>query len=390
MIDGQPLACFQPFIDTATGLIAGVEALGRLRQPDGSLQSVGPLFLDSSVSPTTLRRLDRQLREDALQRLHEAPPEWFLSLNISPRWISRLRPGQPLPSLKQLQRSGIPAERIVFEITELGGASQRLADVVARYREAGARIAIDDFGAGYSQLDRVLALQPDILKLDMRLFQAAARGGPSGEVVKALAQMAEKTGCWIIAEGVETEAELDFALECGARYVQGYLFAAPRLDFFQTDAFVQRFALLRDRYVQSKLAERARLMTLRRNLNQLMARLRAWAESGAPASSLASLEQYPWLLRIYQCDRNGTQITPNLQWGPDGWREDASYRGHNWSWRPYFYQLLAEGWEERRLTLSTTYRDATTNQYCLTAGQFIDNGRRLLLVDIDAAGLAMD
>ncbi|WP_028627176.1 EAL domain-containing protein [Metapseudomonas resinovorans] len=389
MIDGQPLACFQPFIDTATGLIAGVEALGRLRQPDGTLQSVGPLFLDSRVSPTALRRLDRQLREDALRRLHEAPSEWFLSLNISPRWISRLRPGQTLPSLKQLQRFGVPAERIVFEITELGGASQRLADVVARYREAGARIAIDDFGAGYSQLDRVLALQPDILKLDMRLFQAAARGGPSGEVVKALAQMAEKTGCWIIAEGVETEAELDFALECGARYVQGYLFAEPRLEFFETDAFVQRFALLRDRYVQSKLAERARLMTLRRSLNQLMSRLRAWAESGAPTSSLVSPEDYPWLLRIYQCDRNGTQITPNLHWGPGGWQEDASYRGHNWSWRPYFYQLLAEGWEERRLTLSTTYRDATTNQYCLTAGQFIDNGRRLLLVDIDAAGLAM-
>ncbi|WP_342244517.1 EAL domain-containing protein [Pseudomonas sp. OTU5201] len=388
MIDGQPLACFQPFIDTATGLIAGVEALGRLRQPDGTLQSVGPLFLDSRVPPTALRRLDRHLREDALRRLHEAPSEWFLSLNISPRWISRLRPGQTLPSLKQLQRFGVPAERIVFEITELGGASQRLADVVARYREAGARIAIDDFGAGYSQLDRVLALQPDILKLDMRLFQAAARGGPSGEVVKALAQMAEKTGCWIIAEGVETEAELDFALECGARYVQGYLFAEPRLEFFETDAFVQRFALLRDRYVQSKLVERARLMTLRHSLNQLMSRLRAWAESGAPTSSLASPEDYPWLLRIYQCDRNGTQITPNLHWGPGGWHEDASYRGHNWSWRPYFYQLLAEGWEERRLTLSTTYRDATTNQYCLTAGQFIDNGRRLLLVDIDAAGLA--
>ncbi|MFZ6049632.1 EAL domain-containing protein [Pseudomonas sp. CR3202] len=391
MIDGQPLACFQPFIDTATGLIAGVEALGRLRQADGSLQSVGPLFADSRLSPWALRRLDRQLREDALQRFdHEAPADWFLSLNISPRWISRLRPGQTLPSLKQLQRFGVPAQRIVFEITELGGASQRLTDVVARYREAGARIAIDDFGAGYSQLDRVLALQPDILKLDMRLFQAAARGGPSGEVVKALAQMAEKTGCWIIAEGVETEAELDFALECGARYVQGYLFAAPRLEFFAADAFAQRFARLRDCYVQGKLAERARLMTLQRRLNELMGQLRPWAEAGGPLPKLAAEDVHPWLLRIYQCDRNGAQITPNLQWRAGRWVDDPDFLGHNWSWRPYFHQLLAEGWAERRLTLSNTYRDATTNQYCLTAGQFIDDGRRLLLVDVDAACLAKD
>nr|WP_274705976.1 MULTISPECIES: EAL domain-containing protein [unclassified Pseudomonas] len=387
VIDGQPLACFQPFIDTATGLIAGVEALGRLRQADGQLASVGPLFADPRTPAIALRRLDRQIRDNALSRLHEAPPDWFLSLNMSPRWISRLRAGQALPSLRQLARHGVDPQRIVFEITELGGNDQRLAEVVARYREAGARIAIDDFGAGYSQLDRVLALQPDILKLDMRLFQAAALGGPSSDVVKALAQMAEKTGCWIIAEGVETEAQLNFALECGSRYVQGFLFARAQEAFFPTDAFVQRFAELRQRYVRQKLAERGRLMQMRQQLTELMSILQAWAQAHAPLSALPKLDAFPWLLRFYQCDRHGTQLTPNLEWRQQGWVADNRYLGHNWSWRPYFYHLLAEGWEERRLTLSSTYRDATSNQYCLTAGQFFDNGERLLLIDIDAAGL---
>lgn len=387
LIDGQPIACFQPFIDTATGLIAGVEALGRMRQADGQLLSVGPLFVDPKIPPATLRRLDRQIRDDALARLPEAPADWFLSLNISPRWISRLRPNQPLPSLKQLQQHGVDPHRVVFEITELSGGNQRLPEVVARYREAGARIAIDDFGAGYSQLDRVLALQPDILKLDMRLFQQAARGGPSGEVVKALAQMAEKTGCWIIAEGVETEAELDFALECGARFVQGYLFARPALDFPASDAYLDAFGQWRDRYVQRKLSERARLVQLRQQLAELVANLRPWAEGGARLASLPTPDGFPRLLRVYQCDRHGTQISPNLEWNGLFWKEDRRYVGHNWSWRPYFYQLLAEGWEERRLTLSNTYRDATSNQYCMTAGQFIDQGRRLLLIDIDAEGL---
>jgi len=279
VIDGQPLACFQPFIDTATGRIAGVEALGRLRQTDGRLASVGPLFADPRTPAIALRRLDRQIRDNALSRLHEAPNDWFLGLNMSPRWINRLRAGQALPSLKQLSRHDVDPRRIVFEITELGGDIQRLADVVTRYRQAGARIAIDDFGAGYSQLDRVLALQPDILKLDMRLFQAAALGGPSSDVVKALAQMAEKTGCWIIAEGVETEAQLNFALECGSRYVQGYLFAGAQTDFFATDAFVERFAQLRQRYVQQKLAERGRLMLMRQHLCELMAILQTWAQA---------------------------------------------------------------------------------------------------------------
>lgn len=387
MIDGQPLACFQPFIDTATGRIAGVEALGRLRQDDGRLQSVGPLFADPKMPAAALRRLDRSIRDDALSRLHEAPDDWFLSLNISPRWISRLRPGQPLPSLKQLQKNDVDPTRIVFEITELGGNSERLAEVVERYREAGARIAIDDFGAGYSQLDRVLALQPDILKLDMRLFQAAAKGGPSSDIVRALAQMAEKTGCWIIAEGVETEAELHFALECGSRYVQGFLFAQGEREFFSADAFVNQFAQLRDRYVQQKLAERARVMDLRQQLAALMTILQPWDKNHNSIDELPKLNDYPWLLRFYQCDRHGTQLTPNLEWRNGAWHSDATYLGHNWSWRPYFYHLLAEGWHERRLILSNTYRDATSNQYCLTAGQFFDNDQRLLLIDVDAAGL---
>jgi EAL domain-containing protein (putative c-di-GMP-specific phosphodiesterase class I) len=123
VIDGLPFAVFQPFIDTATGRIAGVEALARLRDAAGQAHSAGPLFADPKTPPAALRRLDREVRENALNRFHQAPADWFLSLNISPRWISRLRPAQPLPSLIQLQRSGIDPTRIVFEITELGGAS---------------------------------------------------------------------------------------------------------------------------------------------------------------------------------------------------------------------------------------------------------------------------
>ncbi len=118
-----------------------------------------------------------------------------------------------------------------------------------------------------------------------------------------------------------------------------------------------------------------------------LGKLKSWADGESSTQHLPHPGEYPWLLRIYQCDRHGTQLTPNLEWNGKGWEEDPRYLGHNWSWRPYFYQLLAEGWEERRLTLSSTYRDATTNQYCLTAGQFTGNGRRLLLLDIDAAGL---
>lgn len=387
MPSAQPSAFFQPFIDTATGRIAGVEALGRLRQADGSHTSVGPLFADPHTPTADLLHLDRTLREDALQRFASAPEDWFLSLNLSPRWISQLESGADLPSLMQLERSGVAPSRVVYEITEAAGDLPRLTEAVARYRERGIRIAIDDFGSGYSQLDRVLDLQPDILKLDMRLFQAAARGGTRGDAVKALAQMAEKTGCWLIAEGVETETELDFALECGSRYVQGFLFAQATHELSASDRYQERFAALRNRFVDGKLAQQTQLLALRQRLADFVTRLKPWAEHGGPLSALPDPHAFPGLLRIYQCDRAGTQITPNLEWNGMFWRENRRYLNHNWSWRPYFYALLAEGWNERRLALSTVYRDATTNQYCLTASQFLESGQRLLLIDLDASQL---
>lgn len=384
-MDGQPLPYFQPLIDTATGRIAGYEALARLRDDDGSVRSAGPLFTDPNVDPDDLLELDRTIRRLALERFRDNPAG-FLSLNISPLWVSRLEPGAPLPSLALMAEIGLPPEQVVFEITELQGDIHQLKDVVQRYRQAGIRIAIDDFGAGYSMLDRVLALEPDILKLDIQLFRKAASGnGNSGDFVRALALMAEKSGCWIIAEGVETEAELHFALECGARYVQGYLFARPEENFLPEEAVQKTFSTLRDRFAHDKLAERAKLARLRGSLAKLFGELREWLASGAQPTQLPSPKQYPWLIRCFLCDAHGTQISPNYEWSDRQWRADPRYLDHNWSWRPYFYQILAEAGEDSRVILSNRYRDATTNQYCMTSGLFIDDSRHLLLVDIDIA-----
>ncbi|HDZ57414.1 MAG TPA: EAL domain-containing protein [Pseudomonas xinjiangensis] len=383
MIDGQPLPYFQPLIDTATGRIAGYEALARLRDDSGGITSAGPLFVDPDVDPQDLLELERSVRHLALERFRDSP-DGFLSLNMSPLWIAQRAHGQPLPSLKLLEDIGLPAEQVVFEITELQGDIHQLKEVVQRYRQAGVRIAIDDFGAGYSMLDRILALEPDILKLDIQSFRKAASGnGSNRDFVRALAMMAEKTGCWIIAEGVETEQELHFALECGARYVQGYLFAKAEENFLPADAFQTQFSSSRDHYVRQKLAEGAKLAALRESLARLFAALRNWLNAGARPAHLPSTKNYPWLLRCFLCDAQGTQISPNYERVAGKWTSDPRYLDHNWSWRPYFYQILAEAGEDSRVILSNRYRDATSNQYCMTSGLFIDNSRHLLLVDIN-------
>ena len=131
MFNGQPLAVFQPFIDTATGRIAGVEALARLRSDDGRLHSAGQLFSDTKTPPTALRRLDREVREQALTRFHETPQDWFLSLKPRHAGSADCAPNKPCPALNAATQRHRSA-RIVFELTELGGASTRLPGVVER------------------------------------------------------------------------------------------------------------------------------------------------------------------------------------------------------------------------------------------------------------------
>ena len=387
MIEGQPLPYYQPLIDTATGRIAGYEALARLRGADGQVTSAGPLFSDPQVDPTELLQLDRSVRRQAVEHF-QATPTGFLTLNISPKWLAGLSLDAPLPSLALLEEAGLPPEQVVFEISGLEGDPQRLSDVVARYKAAGIRVAVDDFGTGYSMLDQVIALQPDFLKLDIQLLHRATHGNSNNaEFVKSLALVAEKSGCWIIAEGVETEEHLYFALDCGARYVQGYLFGAAQESFLQENAMQPLFSHLRDQYVQSKLAERGRLRELRQSLTGLFGELRQWLDQGGKPSALRAPDEYPWLLRFFLCDAYGTQISPNYEWTGKQWQQDPHYLDHNWSWRPYFYRILAASDEGDRVILSNRYRDASSNKHCMTSGFFIDDGRHLLLVDIDVGHL---
>lgn len=385
MHDGQPLPYFQPLIDTATGRIAGYEALARLRLEDGRIVSAGPLFTDPQTDPDALLELDRSIRQQALE-LFRDQPEGFISINISPLWISRLNSEQPLPSLQLLEQLGMQPGQLVFEITELQGDIRQLRDAVARYRAHGIRVAIDDFGAGASMLDRLLDLEPDIIKLDAQLLRQAANGNShSREFVRALALMAERSGCEVIAEGIENQRELHFALECGARFVQGYLFSEPHEGFQPVDSYVEPFASMRDAYVKQQQQERQRLAVLRQSLHTLFGELRQWLEQGAAPQRLPDPARWPWLLRCYLCDAEGTQISPNFDATATGWETDPALLDHNWSWRPYFHQILEEAGEDSRVILSSPYRDASSQALCMTSGLFFNDSRHLLLVDIDAS-----
>jgi len=154
-----------------------------------------------------------------------------------------------------LDEFNVDRNRVIIEITESKGDLDKLVEIADLYRQHGLKIAIDDFGAGFSQLERVMAIQPDIIKLDMQLFQNAAKGGIASDVVHLISRLAKRTGCRIVCEGVETIDDFHFGLSCGAQYMQGYLFSPATAEFKEPLHYQKQISSLRKTFLKKTLAK---------------------------------------------------------------------------------------------------------------------------------------
>jgi EAL domain-containing protein (putative c-di-GMP-specific phosphodiesterase class I) len=132
-------------------------------------------------------------------------------------------------TLAAAARHALPIERLILEVTE----SEFIADYahlgqhLNEFRSMGLKVAIDDFGAGYSGLNMPADFQPDQIKIDMNLVRGIASRGPRQAIVRAMVQVCDDLGIDVIAEGVESQEEFAWFVGHGVRLFQGYLFARP-------------------------------------------------------------------------------------------------------------------------------------------------------------------
>jgi EAL domain-containing protein (putative c-di-GMP-specific phosphodiesterase class I) len=211
-------AVFQPVLDLASGEIVGVEALARFtsrprRGPDVWFSEAFRAGRGVALELLAVRR--------ALAELPRVPDPVFLALNVSPATL--LSPG-----LARLCGSDV-CPRLVLELTEHVQVEDYdlLNAVAARFRRAGARIAVDDTGAGFAGFRHLLALGPDIVKLDLSLTHGIDSDPVRRALASALVRFTADTGTHLVAEGVETAAELATLRELGVPWAQGYHLARP-------------------------------------------------------------------------------------------------------------------------------------------------------------------
>jgi EAL domain-containing protein (putative c-di-GMP-specific phosphodiesterase class I) len=380
----QLLPYFQPIVSVASGRIVGYEALARQRDKHNRIVSAGNLFASPKLDAKQRIELDRQVRRLALQKFSELDGNSYLAINISAAWIDNLRQLNASPTLKMLDELNIDRQRIIVEITEAHADIGKLREIVKRYRNHGLRVALDDFGSGSSQLERVLAIHPDIIKIDMQLFKKASKGGIASDVVHMLTRLGKRTGCQIICEGVETDDEFLFGLNCGAQFMQGYLFSAAEAEFKSPTLYEQHIGSLRSKFFKYTVSKVQKNIKAINTTKSLIYKLKDALQGDFNLNELAKWNfSESNIARFYLCDNHGKQISPNFDFTASQWFTDPRKIGFNWSWRPYFFQLIAleNSGDCERIVTSERYHDFDTDLLCKTLSLRLD-ADRILLVDI--------
>ncbi len=219
---------FQPIIDLRTGFPFAYEAL--VRGPQG--ESAASVL--ARVTPANRYAFDQRCRVKAIQTAAAAgllDTSARLSINFLPNAVYEPKACIQL-TLKTAAEIQFPTDRLIFEFTENEEMvdPSHVSNIVDSYKRMGFGTALDDFGAGHAGLNLLARFQPDIIKLDMDLVRCLEASLPKRIIVEAIVRMCEAMHILLIAEGIETHAELEALRGLGVRYIQGYYFAKPAFE----------------------------------------------------------------------------------------------------------------------------------------------------------------
>lgn len=222
-------AVFQPIVESKTGKIKSVEVLARWKHE--TLGPVNPLeFLTIAREAGLGQEVERAIREIALTQMGPALKQGLIesvSLNVSP--VDLAAEGFAASFIDQVKAHDVALPRVWVEVTE----TERLSSMVMAKEnlellsQAGIRIALDDYGVGYSNIHRLAELPIHRVKIDKSIVENVEDDPKYAGVFRSSVQLARALGAEVVAEGVETAGQLSEVERFGCRYIQGYFFYRP-------------------------------------------------------------------------------------------------------------------------------------------------------------------
>ncbi|HEX9450474.1 MAG TPA: EAL domain-containing protein [Burkholderiales bacterium] len=378
---------FQPIFSVAHSRTVGFEGLMRPTDPSGHpISPLDALAMGRDFSHIlTLDRLANAVHVHNFQQL-KADGWLFLNMNTAV-FLESVHDGHFLGEL--LEATGFPAHRVVIEILEQGVLNEvRLGEAVQFFRKQGFLIALDDFGAGHSNFDRVWNLQPDIVKLDRSMTTQAGSNLRIRRMMPVMVSLLHEAGSLVLMEGIETEGEALMAMDADADFVQGYYFAMPAESLPSDD---RSRALFDQLWIDFREVTLPEVSFHRREVSPYINAIGYAAsliESGIPLTHAASgFLDLPGAERCYLLDKEGRQIGDNMvnprqmAVADQRYSPVANAQGANWSRRFYFRRALEH---PGRVQVTRPYLSIAGANQCITVsiGSLVDGEMRVLCGDV--------
>jgi predicted signal transduction protein with EAL and GGDEF domain len=225
-LDRELSIVFQPQVDITENRTVGFEALARWNS--AKLGAVRPdIFIKAAERSGLITDITLRLLNKTLEQIVDWPEDIRVSFNLSAR---DLRSAISLNNIcTAVRNSGIDPARIEFEITETAMLTDfaQACDALMVLKRLGCRIAVDDFGSGYSSFSYIHQLPVDKIKIDRSFVTQLVKHGSAVKIIKTIVDLCRNLHLDCVVEGVETQAEMVKLAPVKARYIQGYLFARP-------------------------------------------------------------------------------------------------------------------------------------------------------------------
>lgn len=240
---GEIIPYYQPLLDLRTGQIVGFEALARWRHPERGLLS--PVhFAEALEVPDIAQAMTSRMIDAVVSDLNACgdkavPPH--VSVNVTSFDLRREDFASKVS--EKLRANGLSSRQLAIEVTEttvLSRDADRIAQTLGELQARGFSIALDDFGTGFASLSHLLKLPVNSLKIDRTFVADIETSAKTAALVRSLVSLAGALGLDIVAEGVETRAQLDLLRALGCHLVQGYLIAEP-LPASEVQRFTRNF-----------------------------------------------------------------------------------------------------------------------------------------------------
>ena len=386
---------FQPIVCVDTCDIFGYEVLGRYCS-EAKIHSLGQFFHNSGICFQDKVQVDRVIRFKALEMIKNLNHQAKFFINIQPEWLMPFADQDKImPTIEQMDKYNINGEKIIIEICEDSFTDiYMLLELVKRYRDVGCKIAIDDVGAGCSNLERIAVLNPDYLKISAGFISRSK----SFNILESIGEFCEKSGVSLVLEEIEDMNQLQMGLDAGVRYLQGYFFAAPQPNILEGTSCSTKVEQGLEQYWNRKQQLLQKHIQRSDSMNSLVNDTVNEAKILYPTSSPNNYVRHlftflpDYCTRIYICDHHGVQLTPNYTRNQNEWQEKLDYIGRNWCWRPYFFSQVAEARRTGRGVLSESYLDLESRKPIHTF-IFPVNTNLFLFIDCcysGIGGLALD